>query len=68
MSVWDRGEAYPRCLGAMAKVGAAASDGTWMRIRPSRGSGRRLEGESGWLEIQEARWATVSGEAPAMAQ
>ena len=24
-------------------------------IRPSRGSGRRLEGESGWLEIQEAR-------------
>ncbi len=36
---------------------AVACDGTWMRIRPSRGSGRRPEGRAdGWLEIREARW------------
>ena len=34
----------------------AACDGAWMGPSAvSRGSDRRLEGESGWLEIQEAR-------------
>ena len=57
---------YPRTLPRYVTIRASlACDGAWMRIRLSRGSGRRLEGESGWLEIQEAR-ATVAAEAPAM--
>ena len=45
---------------------AVACDGTWMRIRPSRGSGRRPEGRAdGWLEIREA--SVSNGAEPATA-
>jgi hypothetical protein len=51
-----RAALIPGRLSCAYDARVAACDGTRSALRPSRGSGRRLEGElNGRLEVQEAR-------------